>query len=142
MRAAVSLLAVLSLTACASISGKSDEDHLPPGGPGRASAEELHEYIANVQPKRVVSVRFKEPLRWTYINDYFAIMETRNGPHLIELAWECRDLNSNLFFSDMADVRGKRNVLTALVDTLRGCRIKSFYKLPEVDAVETNSQEP
>lgn len=88
-----------------------------------------------------MSVRYEEPLRWTYINDYFAILETRNGPHLIELAWECKDLNSSQIYADMADRRSKRGILRAQVDSLRGCRIKSFYKLPEFDAVETNSEE-
>ena len=89
-----------------------------------------------------MSVRYQEPLRWTYINDYFAILEARNGTHLIELAWECKDLNSSQIYADMADRRSKNGILRARVDSLRGCRIKSFYKLPEVDAVETNGQEP
>ncbi len=70
------------------------------------------------------------------INYYFVIMETRDGPHLVELSWECKDLGSNQIFGDMADRREKRGILRAHIDTLRGCRIENFYKLPEVEGVE------
>jgi hypothetical protein len=94
-------------------------------------------YLDNVQPEAVHVVRFKEPLRWKAINYYFAIMETRDGPHLVELSWECKELGSNQIYGDMADRREKRGILRAQIDSLRGCRIENFYKLPEVDAVET-----
>ncbi len=134
MRAFNWTLFVVLLMGCAS--DKPEEDRRPPGGPGRASAEELREYLDKVQPEAVHVVRFKEPLRWKAINYYFAIMETRDGPHLVELSWECKDVGSNQIFSDMADRREKRGILRARVDTLRGCRIENFYKLPETGAVE------
>ena len=134
MRALKWTLFVVLLMGCAS--GEPEEDRRPPGGPGRASAEELREYIDNVQPDAVFVVYYKEPLRWKAINDYFAIMDTRDGPHLIELSWECKDLRNQSVYVDMADRRSKRSILRAKVDTLRGCRIENFYKLPEVERVE------
>ncbi len=127
-------LFVVLLMGCAS--DKPEEDRRPPGGPGRASAEELREYIDKVQPEPVFVVYYKEPLRWKAINDYFAIMDTRDGPHLIEMSWECKDLRNQSVYVDMADRRAKRSILRAKVDTLRGCRIENFYKLPEVERVE------
>ncbi|MCZ6770708.1 MAG: DUF6491 family protein [Proteobacteria bacterium] len=134
MRALTWILFVVLLMGCAS--GKPEEDRRPPGGPGRASAEELREYIDKVQPDAVFVVYYKEPLRWKAINNYFAILDTRDGPHLIELSWECEDLFNQTVYVDMADRREKRGILRAKVDTLRGCRIENFYKLPEVEGVE------
>lgn len=134
------LLSGLLLIGCAAEEEK--EDQRPPGGRGRASVEELRVYVDEVKPTPVNMVRFKEPLRWKYLNDYFVIMETRNGPHLVELAWECRDLGTNQIYVDMADRREKRGILRAQVDTIRGCRIERFYKLPEPKAVETEAVEP
>ena len=129
-------LFVVTMMGCASSQDKAEDYRKPPGGPGRASAEELREYIDKVQPEAVYLVRFKGQLRWTAINDYFAIMDTRDGPHLIELSWQCRDLGSNEIYVDMADRREKIGILRARVDTLRGCRIENFYKLPAVETVE------
>jgi Family of unknown function (DUF6491) len=128
------LTATALLFACAAEEEK--EDKRPPGGRGRASVEELRVYVDEVKPEHVYTVRFKEPLRWKYLNDYFVIMETRNGPHLVELAWECNDLRGDIY-ADMADRREKRGILRANIDTIRGCRIESFYKLPARKAVET-----
>jgi len=127
------LAATALLFACAAKEEK--EDRRPPGGRGRASVEELRVYVDEVKPERVYTVRFKEPLRWTYLNSYFVIMESRNGPHLVELAWECRDLRGDVY-ADMADRREKRGILRANIDTIRGCRIESFYKLPAAKVVE------
>jgi hypothetical protein len=136
MRAAIWGLFVVALASCASTPDEPEEDKRPPGGPGRASAEELREYLDNVQPEAVPVVRYREPLRWKALNYYFAIMETRDGPHLVELSWECKELGSNRIYGDMVDRREKRGILRANIDTLRGCRIKNFYKLPEVKAAE------
>ena len=131
------LLSGLFMLGCAAEEEK--EDQRPPGGRGRASVEELRVYVDEVKPTPAYTVRFKEPLRWKYLNDYFVIMETRNGPHLVELAWECEDLRSSQIYSDMADRREKRGILRAQIDTIRGCRIESFYKLPEPKVVETEA---
>ncbi len=132
------LLPMLLLLGCTTSNERAEDEESarPPGGRGRASAEELREYLRNAQPEPVAAVRFKEPLRYKAINYYFAIMETREGPHLIEMSWECKELGSRQIYTDMADRREKRGILRARIDTLRGCRIENFYKLPEVEAVE------
>ena len=70
------------------------------------------------------------------INDYFGIMDTRYGPHLIELSWECKELRYSPWNSDLVDERSRFGVLRANIDTLYGCRIENFYKLPAVKTVE------
>ena len=136
MRAAIWAVFVVTLASCASTPDEPEDHERPPGGPSRASAEEMYVYIETVQPEAVSHVRFKLPLRWKYLNDYFVIMETRDGPHLVEMESECRDLRPDFYNIDMVDVRAVRGVIR-VHDTIRRCRIKTFYKLPEVDAVET-----
>ena len=115
--------------------GEEKEDKRPPGGEGRASVEELRVYVDEVKPEAVRTVRFKEPLRWTYLNDYFLIMETRNGPHLVEMKSECKELGAFQYYIDMADQRDVRGVLR-VHDTIRRCQIANFYKLPAPKVVE------
>jgi len=136
---ALTLLAVLALLfGCAT----QEDSRSPPGGKGRGSAEELREYLDKVQPEPVYSIRYREPLRWRALNNYFAMVETLDGPHLVELSWECKDLTRNQIYGDMADRRNTRGLLRARADTLRGCRIESFYKLPEAKAVDLSVTEP
>ncbi len=137
-KAVLTLLVVLGLLfGCAT----QEDTRRPPGGKGRASAEELREYLDRVQPEPVYSIRYREPLRWRALNNSFAMVETLDGPHLVELSWECKDLTSNQIYADTADRRRTRGLLRARADTLRGCRIESFYKLPEAKAVETGDTE-
>ena len=135
-KAVLTLLAALGST-----SGCTTQDERqPPSQTTRASAEKLRDYIENFQPKAVRSVLFREPLKWTYLNDYFVLLEGRNGPHLVEMVSECRDLNPIQLNIDMTDVRANRGVLR-VHDTIRRCRIKMFYKLPEAKVVETGGAE-
>jgi hypothetical protein len=141
MKHSATVLVVLLLAGCSAPGEREEDNDRPPGSRGRAPAEEIRAYIAAAKPEEVHAVRFKEPLRWTYLNNYFVLMEARKGPHLVELAWECKDLRASAgIYSDMADRREKRGVLRANIDTLRGCRIETFYKLPAVDAVEDDSE--
>jgi len=140
------LLASATLIGVAACGGFSERpatvvDDGPPGGRGVSSAAELRVYLDDVRPESVATIRFEEPMRWRGLNPFFAIVETRYGPHLIEMSWECGDLVSNQFYADMADRRSKRGILRAKVDTLRGCRIENFYKLPEESAVETEEDD-
>ena len=133
----VVLLAAFLLGACGAIkpspSEPEDDMQQPPGAAGVASAEELRIYIEQMKPEAVSHIRYVEPLRWRALNPFYAITETRNGPHLIEMSWECKELMSQELYMDMADRRSKRGILRARIDTLKGCRIANFYKLPEPD---------
>lgn len=129
------LLVGFALSACGAITPKQsepeDDMQRPPGGMGVASAEELRVYVEEMQPEAVASIRFEEPFRWRGLNSFYAITEARDGPHLIEMSWECKELMSKDLYIDMADVRTRRGILRARIDTLRGCKIENFYKLPE-----------
>jgi len=137
-KSATTMLAVMGmLYGCTT----QEDSRRPPGGLGQSSAEELREYLDKVKPEPVYSIRYREPLRWTALNNYFATVETLDGPHLVALSWECKDLTRTQIYGDMADRRTTRGLLRARDDTLRGCRIESFYKLPEPKAVETDGAE-
>ena len=118
-----------------------EDPRRPPGGAGEASAEELREYLDKVQPEPIYSIRFREPLRWRALNNYFAAVETLDGPYLVELSWECKDLTRTQIYADMADRRNTRGILRARADTLRGCRIESVSKLPGAKEVEIDEAE-
>jgi hypothetical protein len=98
-----------------------------------ASIEEVREYIKNVKPRATGHVRYREPLRWQYLNDYFVIVEGRDGRYLVEMDVLCNDLGSASIYADMADVRDTRGLLRARHNSIRGCRIREIYKLPEDD---------
>ena len=140
----VVLLMGIFLSACGSMSPKSsepeDDMQQPPGAKGMASAEELRIYIEQMKPEAVANIRFEEPLRWRGLNPFYAITEARNGPHLIEMSWECNELMSKDLYVDMADIRTQRGVLRARIDTLRGCKINNFYKLPESEPTPATEQ--
>ena len=96
-----------------------------------ASIEEVREFIKHMKPRPIGHVRFRPPLRWQYLNDYFVIVDGRNGRHLVEMDVLCNDLGSASIYPDMADVRDTRGLLRAQHDSIRGCRIKEIYKLAE-----------
>lgn len=132
---------LMLLAAMALMPGCTTQDERqPPSQKTKTSAEELRDYIEHLQPKAVRIVLFREPLRWTYLNDYFVLLEGRNGPHLVEMVSECKDLHPDRLNIDMTDVRANRGVLR-VHDTIRRCKVKMFYKLPEVKAVEIDAAE-
>ena len=136
-KAALMLLVVMGLTpGCTT-----QDERQPPTQKTKTSAEGLRDNIEHFQPKAVRIVLFREPLRWTYLNDYFVLLEGRNGPHLVEMVSECKDLHPSRLNIDMTDVRANRGVLR-VHDTIRRCKIKMFYKLPEPKAVEIDEAEP
>lgn len=135
-KATLTLLAVLGLL----FGCTTQDERQPPTQKTKTSAEGLRDYIEHFQPKAVRSVLFREPLKWTYLNDYFVLLEGRNGPHLVEMVSECKDLHPSRLNIDMTDVRANRGVLR-VHDTIRRCRIKMFYKLPEAKAVEIDEAE-
>ena len=109
-------------------------DELPP------KVQETRIYLQTVQPEKVFSVSYTEPLRYEVINVMYVLMEGQGGRYLLELENICRPLNSRDIFADMADRRSIRGRIRAGIDTIRGCRIENIYKLPPVD--ETTGPDP
>ena len=124
----VLILVVAAQSACALFERTPPEfDELPP------YVQETKVYLDTIQPETVLSVSFVEPLRYEVINVMFVYMEGHGGRYLLETERICRPLKSQDIFVDMADRRSIRGRLRAGIDTIRGCRIETIYKLPPVD---------
>ncbi len=104
------------------------------------SIEETRVYLQSVRPDTVSYIRYMEPLRYDVVNRMYVTIETQTGLYLVEMTRICRALTFDAASSDTADERRMRGRLRAGVDTIRGCRIKAIYKLPE-PAVETTGTE-
>ena len=105
-----------------------------------ASIEEARVYVESVRPEKVPFVRYKEPLRYNYLNDQFVLLEGRGGVFLIEFRRICRPLSSGSLGPDMADQRSRRGQLQAKKDTIRGCLIEEIYRLPEAEEQTAESE--
>lgn len=93
--------------------------------------EAVRDYIAANDLEEVDQIRFYSQMSYTYLNDYFVTIPTRRGDYLAEFVSECRELRRQDFTPDMVDIRRDSNVLRARFDTIRGCRIGTFYEITE-----------
>jgi len=107
----------------------------------RESEKDVRLYLEKAMLEEVAFIRFRKSLQWKYLNDYFVTAEAYDGDHLIEMNTECADLRADTFYIDMADRRSRSSLVRAGLDTIRGCRIKTIYKLPEVDGSPELSRE-
>lgn len=108
----------------------------------RASEKEVREYLDKAMLVEVSYIRLRDSLEWEYLNDYFVTAEANDGDHLIELSTECADLRARTIYNDMVDRRYNAVVVRAGQDTIRGCRIKTIYRLPEVDGSADSTGNP
>ena len=115
------LLATVLLGACAS------QTKIP-------SREAVEDYVAVAQPEEVKLARYVRQLDHTYLNDYYVILSERDKHYLAEFVRRCFELSDNSRIK--ADVRREHKVIRARSDTIRGCRIKTLYKLNPGQAAE------
>ncbi|MCH8070587.1 MAG: hypothetical protein IIA09_01460 [Proteobacteria bacterium] len=108
----------------------------------RESENEVRTYLDETLLEEVPYIRFINSLQWKYLNDYFVAAEANDGDHLIEMNTECAELRAKTFNFDMADQRSRSGIVRAGQDTIRGCRIKTIYKLPDVAGSPEPSREP
>ncbi|MDJ0938194.1 MAG: hypothetical protein QNJ00_00390 [Woeseiaceae bacterium] len=128
-------IATTLLSGCALFEQEQLEfDELPP------KVQETKIYLQTVQPEKVFSLSYIEPLRYEVINVMYVLMESQGDRYLLELETICRPLRSPDIFADMADRRSIRGRIRAGIDTIRGCRIENIYKLPPLD--ETPGRDP
>ena len=108
----------------------------------RESEKEVREYVEKAKLVTVSHIRLRDSLEWAYLNDYFVTTEANDGDHLIEMTTECADLRARIIYNDMVDQRRRSLSLRAGLDTIRGCRIKTIYKLPEIDTSPEPTVDP
>ena len=138
MNASISLLLCMAvLFGCAS----QEENQQSAREISRESEKDVRLYLDKAMLEEVAFIRFRKSLQWKYLNDYFVTAEAYDGDHLIEMNTECADLRADTFYIDMADRRSRSSLVRAGLDTIRGCRIKTIYKLPEVDGSPELSRE-
>ncbi|MCH7980027.1 MAG: hypothetical protein IID59_00865 [Proteobacteria bacterium] len=139
MNASISLLLCMTLLfGCAS----QEEDQQSARELSRESEKEVRMYLDKAMLAELPFIHFRDSLRWKYLNDYFVTVEANDGDHLIEMNTECVDLRAKIFYTDMVDRRSKRDIIRARRDTIRGCRIKMIYVLPESDGLPEPTKEP
>ncbi len=93
--------------------------------------EAVRDYIAASNLEEVERIRWRGQMSYTYVNDYFVTIPGRHEDYLAEFVSECRELRHHTFTDDMVDYRRDSNALRARFDTIRGCRIGTFYVITE-----------
>ena len=97
--------------------------------------EAVRDYIAANQLEEVDRIRRNDNASYTYLNDYFVIVPSRRGDYLAEFVSECRELRQT-FDHTMRDERTDTTWLRSRFDTIRGCRIGTFYQINDAQRIE------
>jgi hypothetical protein len=130
------LLLVMLCAACASIE-KQEAVYEADKEDRMAAIAETRAYVDAANLETVNSVRYRQPLKWDYLNNQYVTLDTTTGKHLIEVRRYCPDLSNNDRNAVYADSRSgivsnQAGELKVLRDTIRGCQISAIYKLPDV----------
>lgn len=118
MKKTTTLIAALLLSAC--VTGYNPQE-----------IEAVRDYISANDLQEVDRIRTRGQMSYTYINDYFVTIPGRQEDYLAEFVSECRELRRQDFTRDMWDERTDSNWMRARFDTIRGCRIGTFYVITE-----------
>ena len=97
--------------------------------------EAVRDYVAANQLEEVDRIRRNDQASYTYVNDFFVIVPSRRGDYLAEFVSECRELRQSFDYT-MRDERSDTIWLRARFDTIRGCRIGTFYEINEAQRIE------
>jgi len=118
------------LAACATTKDEGRPNLLSSEAHVQSKVDETRAYIeaANLEPLEVV--RVIGSIRLQSSNRRFAVIEINTSSYILETERDCRGLESRNVELGMVDFRVQRRMLRAGYDTIRGCRIKSIYKLP------------
>ena len=138
IRLAVSSAGLCLLAGCAVDGSEPSSEEIAANDP---RIQETRVYLQTVKPEIVSWVRYEEPLRFDAISNMHAILVSHGSRYLLETERLCRDLTSQDIYIDMADRRTMRGRLRAGIDTLRGCKIETIYRLPD-DPDATSAEEP
>lgn len=128
---AVLLLVTAIVAGCAT----GEEEERPPltsrEAREQALVEETQAYLraANLEP--ITAIRYVGKFNIVTANRRFAVIEARSKRYLLETEIDCPRLPLAGATDDSIDVRVRRNMLRAGYDTIRGCRIKAIYELPQ-----------
>ena len=106
--------------------------------------EAVRDYVVAAELPEVKRIRLDRSESYTYLNDLYVIMPTRRQDYLVELSRNCPELREANFGlergpfdpvtglpSGMVDQRTDSKVLRSRFDTIRGCRIATFYEISD-----------
>ena len=121
------LSTMLFITACSSTTMQPQE------------IEAVRDYVVANELEEVAEIRLREQMSYTYVNDRFVTIPTRQGDYLVEFTRDCWELRRNEFTPEMVDQRDNQNILRARFDTIRGCRIGKMYEVTEAQREELSA---
>lgn len=98
----------------------------PPG----KELEAVRDFVIVSELEALDKIRLEEQIKYYYVNDHYVVVPTRRGNYLVEFRGACAELRSPRWTGDMIDHRASARLLYADHDTIRGCRITTFYGLP------------
>ena len=122
MRQTAAILLPLLLGACASTQSTVE----PPG----KELEAVRDFVVVSELEALDKIRLEEQIKYYYVNDHFVVLPTRRGNYLVEFRGACAELRAPRWTADMVDHRASARILYADHDSIRGCRITTFYGLP------------
>lgn len=113
-------------------------------GPPDQEIEAVRDYVVAAELEPVEVIRISDDTQYDIVNEQYVIVEARDGNYLTEFRRGCRDLrrtgrtqeNMYLRSPELADQRTSAHVIRANVDTIRGCRIGTFYGITEEQSKE------
>lgn len=121
MRLPAAIVLPLLLSACAGMQSEVD----PPG----KELEAVRDFVVVSELEALKKIRLEDQLKYYYVNDHYVVLPTRRGNYLVEFRGACSELRSARWTGDMIDHRTSARLLYADHDTIRGCRITTFYGL-------------
>jgi hypothetical protein len=101
--------------------------------------EAVRDYVVATELEEVSEIRLREQMSYTYVNDRYVTIPTRQGDYLVEFQRDCWELRRNDFTPEMVDRRDNQNILRARYDTIRGCRIAKIYEVTEAQRKELSA---
>lgn len=136
MRAAAAIAAAL-LSACATSGDDPPDNLLSRDAREQAMIEETRAFLAAANLEPLPALRWVGPLRIESANRRFAVLKARSKRYLVETERDCASLPYANVNNSSIDIRQRRNLLRPGYDTIRGCRIKAIYELPEAGGETT-----
>ncbi len=119
----LSTMATLAVTAvlCAACAGT----YLVP------SYAKVEELIASEELQSIDKITVLQPIRVSYVNDHFGLLEARNDQYLVRFPRVCRKLQAHSVFRlQPLETRGSLT-LRAPFDKINNCDVSQFFLLDD-----------
>lgn len=141
MRALGTTILCLLAGGCASTEQQGEPNLLSAEARAQAKVDETRAYLEAVNLPTVHAIQMSGSMRLQSSNRRFAVIKVNSSTYILETERECPGLETRGVELGMVDFRMQRRILRAGYDTIRGCRIKSIYKLQRAnsDTSESNA---